>query len=230
MGFPGGLDQQELAPEADGERHADQAEAGDGHAEAERDMAAALAGDVFEGFGGGAGAAVARREKHEDAEGGGVHDAVGGEVEDDAGQSIALDFGALRVAGDVGVCSGQRREPSKHVTAVGNRAVGEQAFEVVLEEAQDIAEGHREHGHDPEQADDLRREGPVWAADGVHNFDESDKAAGFGDEGKERGDGRGGALIDVAGVDVQRNGGDLEGESGHQHYDGEHGPGGCRRC
>src|SRR5437660_1191893 len=51
----GGLDQVDLADEADRERDADQAEAADGHRQPDDDVALALAGEVVVGLGGGGG-------------------------------------------------------------------------------------------------------------------------------------------------------------------------------
>src|SRR5207302_1764178 len=59
---------------------------------------------------------------------------------------------------------------------------------------------------------------------GGEDLDQRDEAAGLGDEGQESGDRGGGALIHVAGVDVQRDGGDLEGKTSNEHDNGEHDP------
>src|SRR5438876_395860 len=66
-------------------------------------------------------------EKHEDAEGGGVHDSVGGEIEEDAGE------GCFAVAGAFAGLGGESGDADEHVATVGDGAVGEGALDVGLE-------------------------------------------------------------------------------------------------
>ena len=89
---------------------------------------------------------------------------------------------------------------------------------LVLQQPQDVADGHGQHRQDPEQLRGDRGSGSIQfgAADGEQQLDQRDEAAGLGDEREERGDRRGGALVDVAGVEVQRDGGDLEREPGER--------------
>ena len=115
-------------------------------------------------------------------------------------------------------------EAHQHVAAVGDRAVGEHPLDVHLHQAQHVADRHAQRRQHPEQANDLRRDHNRTAADRADQLDDRHHAAGLGHEGEEGGDRRGGALVDVAGVGVERNRGDLERESGKQHHHRQHPP------
>ena len=88
--------------------------------------------------------------------------------------------------------------------------VGEEAFDVVLYERADVAQGHGERGRDPEQPEAARGVGLEEHAQ------QDGKGSGLGAGGHQANDGSGRAFVDVGRPDVERSGGNFEAEA-HKH-------------
>ena len=177
--------------------------------------------DFFDG-------AVGRVEGDQDAERAEGHQGVGAEVEED-GVGAEDGFGAIRSVAEGG------GEADEEVSGVGDRGIGEEAFEVVLSEGDGVAQGHGEDGEDGGEQDGLvGDEGEVGdlggdgfpGEDGGEDAEHGDEADGLGKPGEHGGEQVGRALVNVGGVEVERDGGDAEGEAGHDEDEGDGGEGG----
>ena len=96
---------------------------------------------------------------------------------------------------------------------MGDRGVGQHAFDILLAQRDQVAYGHGEDGYHPEQR---RPEGVERREHFIDDAQEQGEGGGFG-RGRKQGDDRSGrALVDVGRPDVEGNGGDLE-ENAHEH-------------
>ncbi len=104
------------------------------------------------------------------------------------------------------------------------------ALDVVLHEADHVADRHRQGGHDPQKNESGRRKlpptgRPTRRLDQQEQLDERDEPGEFREEAEEPGHRGGGPLVDVGCVHVERNGGDLVRHAGEreQEADGRQG-------
>src|SRR5580692_4263654 len=87
--------------------------------------------------------------------------------------------------------------------------VGQHAFYVGLNDRAEIAGKHGERRENPEGPEPVTGSG----IDGRENAQQQGEGGGFGAGGKERGDGRGRAFVDVGRPNLERRSGDFEAEA-----------------
>ena len=213
---------QQLAREPRGERDADQAEQEQRHDQRHHRMATAQARQVVNG--------VYRRLRRvdvgQDREGAHRHGPVSDEVKQDRFDAVRLDraIAAAQV--------GRDRQAHQHVARVRHAGIGEDAFQVVLQQGQDVAQEHCYDRQEPQyrghlsaerHADkaparlDARRLDPRRGHEAQHP-QQRREARHLGHVGQQRGPHRRRTLIHVWRVEVERHRRDAEAQA-RQHHD-----------
>ena len=187
-------------------------------------MAAAQAGQVLHRFY----RPLRRAQVREHRKGADRHRAVGHQVEE---HRIGTAAEGLVGIGDRQIA--RHCQADQHVAGVGHARISQQAFEIVLEKSQHIAEDHGHGRQNPEQGRHLQAEGQTGRlALQPHEPEEADQGhepGSLGHERQKRCYRRRRALVNVRRVEVERHGRNLEAQSRDHHQQRDLGDAGqCR--
>ena len=207
VGACGGAEGEEFAGEAGGEGDTCEGGGGDGDGEGEERGTLVEPVEGLEVVG-----AVGAVDDDEDGEGGEAHEEVACEVVgDDHARGETAD-------GGVGT------EGEEEEAGVGDGGVAEEPFEIGLGDGGEVTEHERGGGDGHEEGGGGSAE-LVGGEEGLEEPAGDSEACGFGADGEESGDRGRSALVDIGDPEVERYGGDLEGEGDEDEREGEEG--GC---
>ncbi len=115
---------------------------------------------------------------------------------------------------------GERGEGDQGVAGVGDRRIGEHALDAVLAQSTQVADGHRERGHDPNQQQPMGVQLRIGAVGQAQEHGEGSDLGPGGHQGDHRGRR---ALIHVGSPDLEGRGRNLEAKADQNHGHGKSG-------
>ena len=111
-------------------------------------------------------------------------------------------------------------EGDEQIAGVSDGGVGEQAFDVALQQRAEVADAHAGDGEELDQEDPVRAQRGHAVEEEAQQHGEG---GGLGRGGHQADDRRGRALVDIRRPDVEGSERDLEAEADEHHRDGEDG-------